>query len=59
MTYDRTGVGEYWMIDPQSKTVEIREFGSARRTRIYKEGQTFESAQLPGLTVRLEDIFTR
>ena len=32
---------------------------SARRTRIYKEGQTFESAQLPGLTVRLEDIFTR
>ena len=47
------------MIDPQSKTVEIREFGSASRTRIYKEGQTFESAQLPGLTVRLEDIFTR
>jgi Uma2 family endonuclease len=57
-TYDRTGVNEYWMIDPQGRTVEIREFGSARRTRIYKEGQSFESAQLPGLKVRLEDIFS-
>jgi Uma2 family endonuclease len=56
--YDRTGVSEYWMIDPQGRTVEIREFRSTRRTRIYKEGQTFESVQLPGLTVRLEDIFS-
>lgn len=55
--YDRSGVREYWMVDLASKTVEIHEFGSPRRTRVYKEGQHFESVVLPGLTVRLTDIF--
>ena len=55
--YDRSGVREFWMIDPASRTVEIHEFGSPRRTRIYKEGQSFESVVLPGLTVHLADIF--
>lgn len=54
--YDRSGVREYWMVDPASKTVEIHEFGSPRRTRVYKEGQ-FGSAVLPDLTVALADIF--
>lgn len=55
--YERSGVAEYWMADPASKTVEIREFGSTRRTRVYKEGQSFESALLAGLSVRLSDVF--
>jgi Uma2 family endonuclease len=55
--YERSGVAEYWIVDPASKTVEIREFGATRRTRVYKEGQSFESALLPGLTVRLADVF--
>src|SRR5579883_3247671 len=55
--YERSGVAEYWIVDPSSKTVEIREFGTMRRTRVYKEGQSFESAVLAGLTIRLSEVF--
>jgi Uma2 family endonuclease len=55
--YDRGGVREYWMIDLPTKTIEVHEFRSARRTRVYKEGQAFQSALLPGLSVRVDDLF--
>jgi Uma2 family endonuclease len=55
--YERSGIAEYWIVDPPSKTVEIREFGTTRRTRVYKEGQSFESSLLPGLVVKLSDVF--
>jgi Uma2 family endonuclease len=55
--YERAGVREYWIVDSITKTAEIREFGSPRRTRVYKEGQSFETTVLPGLSVRLADIF--
>jgi Uma2 family endonuclease len=55
--YERSGVAEYWIVDPHNRTVEVREFGSPRRTRVYKEGQSFESTQLPGLRVKLDDLF--
>ena len=57
-TYDRAGVREYWIVDPTAKTVEIREFGNTRRTRAYQDDQSFQSEAFPGLTVRLEDIFS-
>jgi Uma2 family endonuclease len=56
--YERSGISEYWIVDPPSKTVEIREFGTTRRTRVYKEGQSFESALRAGLTVHLSDVFS-
>jgi len=55
--YERAGVREYWIVDPEARTAEIHEFGSPRRVRIYKEGQSFGSSILPGLTVRLSDVF--
>ncbi|MFN3484892.1 MAG: Uma2 family endonuclease [Planctomycetota bacterium] len=55
--YERAGVREYWIVDPDTRTVEVQEFGSPRRVRIYKEGQSFESAIFQGLGVRLSDIF--
>jgi|SRR5882672_1158250 len=55
--YERSGVVEYWIADPVTGTMEIHEFGSPRRTRVYKDDQSFETAVLPGLGVRLADIF--
>ncbi len=56
--YDREGVREYWIADLSGRTVEVREFGSPRRTRVYQEGQSFESVLLPGLAVRLDEVFS-
>ncbi len=56
--YARSGVREYWIIDLFARSVEIREFGRTRRVRIYKEGQTFTSALLPGLELSVSDLFS-
>ncbi len=55
--YERYGVREYWLIDPTSKTAEIHEFASPRRTRVYDGAQSFDCVLLPGLTVGLGEIF--
>ena len=56
--YEEGGVREYWIVDPFAKTVEIREFGTTRRTRAYQDDQSFQSELFPGLTLSLEDIFS-
>jgi Uma2 family endonuclease len=55
--YRRSGIREYWIVDPASRTVEIHEFGSPRRTRVYRDDPSFASAILPELTVRVADFF--
>lgn len=54
--YEKAGVREYWLVDPAERTIEIREFRRVRRVRIYKAGQSFESALFPGLEVRVDDL---
>lgn len=54
--YERSGVREYWIVDLSARTVEIHEFGSPRRTRVYREEQSFESVVLPRLTVPVSKI---
>ncbi len=56
--YERAGAREYWIADPDARTLEIHEFGAARRVRIYQEGQSFESSLLPGLAVKLDEVFS-
>jgi Uma2 family endonuclease len=55
--YEEAGVREYWLADPEERTIEIREFRRVRRVRIYREGQSFESALFPGLRLRVDEIF--
>lgn len=55
--YERAGVREYWIVDPAAGMVEIHEFASPRRTRVYTGSQSFDSALLPGLTIRLAELF--
>ncbi|MDR1558720.1 MAG: Uma2 family endonuclease [Clostridiales bacterium] len=57
--YRRYGVGEYWIVDPDSRILEvyILRDGYYTRTGGYSDGDTVESATLPGLTVNMEYIF--
>ncbi len=57
--YERFGVREYWMVDPHARTVAIlalAEEGYVSRG-VFAPGQHFSSPLLPGLTVRVADLF--
>lgn len=55
--YQRSGVREYWLVDAEHRSVEIHEFDPSPRTRLFQEGQSFESALLPQLLIVLADLF--
>lgn len=57
--YEEAGVSEYWIVNPAAGMVEVHEFGSPRRTRVLQEGQVLQSAILPGLALKLSDVFAR
>lgn len=53
--YRAEGVREYWIVEPEARQVSVHEFG--RRLSVYVEGQSFPSSVVPGLTVRVDDVF--
>lgn len=57
--YARSGVREYWIADPEERALEVYEFGRARRVRFLQEGQSFDPALFPGLTIKIADLFLR
>lgn len=60
--YDRAGVDEYWIVDPELDLVKVhRRVGdtfvrAAELTR--EEGHTLTTPLLPGLEIVLENVFT-
>lgn len=57
--YEAHGVREYWIVDPETKTVEVyrnTDDGFRQHTRLVEEGQA-SSTILDDLTVSLEDLF--
>lgn len=62
--YDRSGVGEYWIIDPGNAVLHLytRDGGSYGAPESYvcqeKRPAEFESRRFPGLIVRLSDLFS-
>lgn len=57
--YELHGVQEYWIVDPETKTVEVyqnTDDGFRQHTRLVEEGRV-SSTILDDLTVSLEDLF--
>lgn len=54
------GVSEYWIIDPEGKTLEMyrRATGRYEVIRTLHPPDTLDPPQFPGLTLRLEDLWT-
>lgn len=58
--YARAGVTEYWLVDPESKTVEVLKLGAAgfERVALYKKNETLTSPLLQGLQISLKEVFS-
>ena len=57
--YARHGVKEYWLIDPEARTVRVLllDDGDFVEVGVYKEGDTVTSPTLEGFSFRVEEIF--
>lgn len=58
--YARSGVREYWIVDPAQKWIVQYGFsaeGEPQKTEMLAKGATLTSAYFPGLTMRLTEIF--
>jgi Uma2 family endonuclease len=53
------GVKEYWMVDPEARTVTVLLLrnGALEEVGIYRKGQTLSSPTLEGFTLNLDEIF--
>lgn len=57
--YQKYGVREYWMMDPEEEYIEVyrHENGFFVRQGVYGPDESFESAVLGGKTVELKAVF--
>jgi Uma2 family endonuclease len=59
--YERYGVAEYWIVDPELETVKVYRFVEGRYARVAEltreTGATLASPHFPGLTIPLHEIF--
>ena len=57
--YAKHGVQEYWLVDPDARTVTVLRLGedAFEVESIYGEGQTLTSPMLAGFTADLNEIF--
>jgi Uma2 family endonuclease len=57
--YARTGVEEFWCVDPVKRTITVFQLGenSATPKATLVEGKTLGTPLLPGLKIKLRDVF--
>lgn len=58
-TYQAAGVPEYWIVDPESRSVEVLSLVDQRyeRAGLFRENSTLVSALLQGFELPLEAVF--
>ncbi|MFQ5794295.1 MAG: Uma2 family endonuclease [Candidatus Bipolaricaulia bacterium] len=57
--YARHGVVEYWLVDPEAKTVEVFAQGEQgfETVRVYQRSEVLNSPLLKGLEIDLQEVF--
>ena len=57
--YAREGIREYWMVDPEKKTVQVMTLGKAgfESSGTYGKKDTLKSPIFPALSIKLSQIF--
>ena len=57
--YGRYGVREYWIVDPDAKTIEVIGWQGSDFTTLqtYPQGSTLKSPLLEGFLLKLSDLF--
>jgi Uma2 family endonuclease len=58
-TYESAGVQEYWIVDPESVSIDllVLDSGSYRRSGLFRKGDVLRSPLLPGLEIRIDGVF--
>ncbi|MCS7207374.1 MAG: Uma2 family endonuclease [Dehalococcoidia bacterium] len=57
--YARHGVREYWLVDPDTRTVEVLTLGEEgfRLVGLFRQGERLVSPLFPDLTLTVSDVF--